>query len=485
MRSPLRRLGICAGLILLLLLCPVRPALANWETDYKAGKAAYEEGAPRAAARLLRAAIAKKKKEKANAIKASGMFFEPYLPHFYLGLTLFKLEKYDEALGELQVSESMKVIQKYEKLYSQLKQTRQLAEASAAARKVREEPEEPVQVATRQDPPPASSTPPATTPEPPATGSGSAEPAAGGGGAPGTEGPRTATPEPLTPSAPKPPPGPDPALVQARNAAAADLAAAAKLKVEGDQYLDAQEKSSLDTLSRELRSAENAAAAGAKHSELKQLIGRLDTKIADQKAAEARRAKEAEEQQQRIAANKALKDAVDRAAPTIRNAETFIRENGGSLRAAERTSLNNALSAVRNAKSPQAVSRGAGRLDSELGRVRKVLSDRNAGAVRTARQRYSSGARAYFEGRYDEAVPALTEAGAALGKEAGPRAFLGCALYKQYLLGREGDESLRQEAEKAFKAALAIDSRYSLDENTFPPKVIAFFRQVASGSSTR
>jgi hypothetical protein len=470
----------CAGLIAAVIFCAVvQPAFAGWQSDYKEALEAYEEEAPREAARLLRAALAKKNEEKASAIKASGMFFDPYLPHFYLGLVLFQLENYEGAVRELEISDSMGVIKKkkFESLYAQLRQTLRLAEKAAATKKQQEA----TRVASKSESAgtgtPSVAKPPVGTPKPTPTKAGSAQ------GEASKSGPVTARPEPLKTTTGKPATaGPDPALQQTVNGAAGEIAKAGKLKVDGGSYLDDSEKNRLDALVAEIRGAETAREARSSQSDLKTTVDSLTGKVAERKRVETERAREEKARQERLAANQALREAMGRVAPTLREAESFAATNGGRLQAGERRDLDSRIAAVKNAASPAAVDSAARALRQDLGRLRRSVSDRVARGEDAARQRYSEGARAYFEGRYDEALSALDEASATVADDADLHAFIGCALYKKFLLDRSQDPSLKTRAEKAFRDALAIKSDYRLDTRHFPPKVIAFFREVASSS---
>jgi len=251
MRAP--RAVAAAALFLLTLALP-SPALAGWESSYKDGKAAYDAGDYGKSIKLLREAIEAKGDEKANAIKASGMFFESYLPHYYLGMALFQKKDFKGAVEELNASEQAKVVQKSKDLFSLLRQTRTAAEAAAAAGGS--------QIAQNPAPPPAA--PKETVPEAPKE-----------------------TPPPVK-EAPKPavPMGPDPALVSALNAAAGDIASAQKFAVDSAKYLDDGEKRRLDTLATEIRGAQTPAAVSTRRQELDRTIAELRGKSAERKKAE-------------------------------------------------------------------------------------------------------------------------------------------------------------------------------------------------------
>ena len=90
------------------------------------------------------------------------------------------------------------------------------------------------------------------------------------------------------------------------------------------------------------------------------------------------------------------------------------------------------------------------------------------------------GVEAYYGGSYDEAIVALQQAGQALPKEADVFAYIGSALYRKFLLSRPADPDLRSRAEESFRRAIAAKPGYALDERQFPPKVVAFFREVSA-----
>jgi hypothetical protein len=75
-------------------------------------------------------------------------------------------------------------------------------------------------------------------------------------------------------------------------------------------------------------------------------------------------------------------------------------------------------------------------------------------------------------------------AGDGIGDDPEIHAMLGSALYKKYILTRSQDEALKTRAEEAFRTALSIKPGYRLDTRYYPPKVISFFGQVASGAAS-
>ncbi len=471
-------------------------AWAGWEQSYKDGRAAYENAEFGKAVKFFRDAIADRPDEKANAIKTSGMFFEPYLPHYYLGMSLFQRKEFGEALAELNKSESMKVVQKFKDAHTQLRQTKGMAEAAAAAQPPPAAPPPP-QIASQppaqppaQAPAPAASQPPQQPSSGPSHPSeqppqqkpaqGSPQPPVAAAQKPGAQppAPQLARPVPLSPPPSEPvkpaaPAGPDPALARAIDAAAVDIAAAQKLAVETGRYLEEAEKKSLDALVAEIRGAQSPAAAGAKLQELKRSITDLRVKAADRK-------RQDEARQADLAANKALRDAVEKAAPTVREADSFLTLNSAVLQPAEAEKITSLLAAAKTGSTPAAVGKAAQELGSQIPSLRRAVAERGAAATQAARQAYARGVESYFAGRYDEAASSFEQAGSALPKEAGLQGFLGCAFYKKYLLTRGEDQRLKQQAEKAFRTAVALDRGYTLDARYFPPKVIAYFKEATA-----
>ncbi len=475
-----------AALAVALLLTLASPALAGWQEDYKAGRAALNEGKHNKAETHFRSAIAEKSAEKANAIKASGMFFEPYLPHFYLGMTLFQKKDYAEAVREFDLSESQGVIKKDAALMAQLTSMRATAKSL-------------VQTTPTPAPPPPAPTSTAAEAKPPAP-EGSAAPGsttaakpepgkpgdtpAGRDAKPAATGsqPGRMTAEPL-PSAPKPPAstGPDPALTRAIDAAASDIAAAQKLAAESGDLLEAAEKSQLTAAASAVLKAGTPAEAQSSHEKLRALRADLGRK-ADQ------RRREREQQA-------ALEVARKETAGAIREAEKFATDNRADLKPSERGQLTQEIASVRGADSADAMRAAAKKLGTDVAALRKTLQQRAAQAaqppnpagpdpaVAAARREHAAGIEAYFGGDYDRAIAALVKAGDAIQDDPAVHAMLGSALYKRYLLTRPEDDSLKARAEEAFRTALGIKPGYTLDAKYYPPKVIAFFKQVASRPS--
>jgi len=427
------------------------PAWAGWESSYKEGKAAYEAGEYGKAIKLFKDAIADKNEEKANAIKSSGMFFESYLPHFYLGMSLFKRKDFKAAVEELNASEAMKVIQKTRDLHQQLRQTRDVAEAAI-----------PSDGQLASQPPPTPTPPPAaeTLKETP------------------KEVPKEPAKEVSKPAVPM---GPDPALTQAINAAATEIAGAQKLAIDNASYLDEGDRRRIDTAVSEIRSSQTAAIANSRRQELQKTVGDLRSKIATKKKEEEERiAQEKRDQealQARMAQNKALADAVGRATPDLRDAEKFLSENRTALSPADAQKIQRLFDGTKQSTTADAVTRGAAALKTAVAVARKSLDDRRAASARDAQATYARGVQAYFEGRYDDALAPLQQASSSLPRDAALRAYLGCAFYKKYLLSKGTDPALKQQAEEAFRAAAAADRAFSLDPRYFPPKIVAFYKE--------
>jgi hypothetical protein len=91
-----------------------REAAADYKDSYKQGVEAAEKAKWAEAARLMQEAIASKAAE-GETIRFYGQRFEPYLPHFYLGLALFNSGDCAGALRSWATSESQGAVQKSEK----------------------------------------------------------------------------------------------------------------------------------------------------------------------------------------------------------------------------------------------------------------------------------------------------------------------------------------------------------------------------------
>lgn len=113
MRRRTRSLLAPAALSLLALPGVARQASADYKDSYKQGVEAVEKSKWADAARLMQEAIASKPTE-GETIRFYGQRFEPYLPHFYLGLALFNTGDCPGALRSWATSEGQGAVRKTE-----------------------------------------------------------------------------------------------------------------------------------------------------------------------------------------------------------------------------------------------------------------------------------------------------------------------------------------------------------------------------------
>jgi hypothetical protein len=119
---------------LALLMAPfARPAAADYKDSYKQGIEAVEKSRWADAVRLMEEAIASKAAE-GETIRFYGQRFEPYLPHFYLGLALFNSGDCVGALRSWATSESQGAVRKSDQ-YRILTKNRSACEAKASTPK--------------------------------------------------------------------------------------------------------------------------------------------------------------------------------------------------------------------------------------------------------------------------------------------------------------------------------------------------------------
>jgi len=124
--------GILA-LALVALAATSGPASADYKDSYKQGVEAIEKSRWADATRLMREAITGKSAE-GETIRFYGQRFEPYLPHFYLGLALFNSGDCVGALRSWATSESQGAIRKSDQ-YRTLTKNRSACEARATPAK--------------------------------------------------------------------------------------------------------------------------------------------------------------------------------------------------------------------------------------------------------------------------------------------------------------------------------------------------------------
>lgn len=84
------------------------PAWADYKSDYSRGLEAVKSERWSDAERLMSAAVASNPKE--GRVRLYGMHFEPYIPHYYLGLARFRVGDCSGALRAWAISESQGVI---------------------------------------------------------------------------------------------------------------------------------------------------------------------------------------------------------------------------------------------------------------------------------------------------------------------------------------------------------------------------------------
>lgn len=93
-----------------------RPMTAGWQDDYRDGITAADSRRWQEVATLMRRAIASSPQESDERMRIYGMRFEPYLPHFYLGLALSELGDCQGAMAALETSLAQGVVQQTTRL---------------------------------------------------------------------------------------------------------------------------------------------------------------------------------------------------------------------------------------------------------------------------------------------------------------------------------------------------------------------------------
>lgn len=111
-------------LLALALVTTLGASLGRAETsgqkDYRDGVRSIEDGDYEIAVRKLRSAIKEDASEGTAKFRTTGVNFEDYFPHYYLGVALEKLGQTEDALKELQASDAQGAIRKKDKLYRNL-----------------------------------------------------------------------------------------------------------------------------------------------------------------------------------------------------------------------------------------------------------------------------------------------------------------------------------------------------------------------------
>ncbi len=113
-----------------------RPAsAADPSRDYRAGLRALRDGRLEEAAEALRRAIQADRQEGIHKLRLTGINFEDYFPHLYLGLALEGLGRRAEAIAELEESERQAAVYERSELRGKLQGALdRLRSAQAAAR---------------------------------------------------------------------------------------------------------------------------------------------------------------------------------------------------------------------------------------------------------------------------------------------------------------------------------------------------------------
>jgi len=104
------------AVMLAILAFAVRPVAADWQDDYRDGVTAADSRRWQEVATLMRQAIASNPQESGDPMRIYGMRFEPYLPHFFLGLALSELGDCQGAMAALDVSLADGVVQQTTRL---------------------------------------------------------------------------------------------------------------------------------------------------------------------------------------------------------------------------------------------------------------------------------------------------------------------------------------------------------------------------------
>lgn len=143
------------------------PAASDGQKEYLKGVRSYESKQFEAAVRSLRVALAEDPKEGLRKVRTTGVAFEDYFPHYYLGLCLNQLGRNEEASRELQESDRQGVISERMALYKTLASLLPKLQATllAEAQPSRPAPNTPP-APTRPPPPPAPTALPLSPPTP-------------------------------------------------------------------------------------------------------------------------------------------------------------------------------------------------------------------------------------------------------------------------------------------------------------------------------
>lgn len=108
----------------LVLVLGAGSAFADYRTRYKAGVSAFSRGRWAEAVTSMQDALAENPRESVQKILIYGSWYEPYIPNYYLGVSLSRLNRCPEALEALRRSEADGVIGSLRKQFGELEAAR-------------------------------------------------------------------------------------------------------------------------------------------------------------------------------------------------------------------------------------------------------------------------------------------------------------------------------------------------------------------------
>lgn len=367
------RIGV--ALAVATLLAVSAPVHADYKDDYRKGVTAIDDKKWEEGIRLMRAALASQPKE-GESVKLYGMRFEPYLPHYYLGYALYQTGDCTGAVAAWQASEDQGAIRKMSQ-YKQLVKHKDTCETRLAESKPTAKPAE-------------------ATKEP--------------------------TKEP-TRAAEARPTGPDPAVVQARQSAEAEISRA-------QQAADRVVLLSRDTGLAPLWSSD-AALGGRQRQALEQLTNaraRMDAATQKQDA-------------------RALGEARELASRVTQQLES-VHADGLARR--QRLAQQQTPTPAKTPDGPQVATAAPAEL--------------------------MQAARAYFAGDYRRAADTLAQVDYPAGRAAAQaRLFRAAARYALFVTGGQKDDDLRKAAIADVLACRRLDAGLQPDPQAFSPRFIGFF----------
>ena len=364
------------GLAFALLLAST-PARADYKDDYKDALEAIDKKKWPDAVRLLRSALAGQSQE-GERVKLYGMRYETYLPHYHLGYALYQTGDCSGALAAWQSSESQSAIRKASQ-YKQLQKYKDACETRMAESKPTAKPTEATKEATKE---------------------------------PTREPTRVAEVRPT---------GPDPAVVQARQAAEAEIARAT-------QAADRVVLLSRDPGLASIWSGDSA--LGGRQRQAQEQLSNARARLA------------AGTQQQDA---RTLAEAKEQASRAIQQFDSVSQEGlARKQRLAQQTPP--------PAKTPDGPQAAAAPVE------------------------LMQAARAYFAGDYRRAADTLDDVDYPSGPAAAQaRLFRAAARFALFVTGGQQDEDLRKSAVSDVLACRRLDASLRPDPQAFSPRFVAFF----------